>query len=175
MKKILAFGASISRNSINSQLAQFAASQFDNAQIELLDLNDYEMPIYSEDREKILGIPEPARRFYEKLGNADLVVISFAEHNGVYSTAFKNVFDWASRIDFKTFQDKPMFLLSTSTGPRGGRTVLDIATNRFPYQGAQIKATFALPNFAENFDSREGIISPELKAEFELAVKAAAN
>ncbi len=175
MKKILAFGASISRNSINSQLAAFTASQFDNAEVEILDLIDYEMPIYSEDREKVIGVPEPAKRFYEKLGSADLVIISFAEHNGAYSTAFKNVFDWTSRIGFKTFQDKPMLLLATSTGPRGGRTVLDIATHRFPYQGAQIKATFSLPNFADNFDAEKGILSPELKAEFELAVKAAAN
>lgn len=175
MRKILAFGASISRQSINSQLAQFAAAQFENAQTELLDLNDYEMPIYSEDREQTSGIPEQAKRFYEKLGSADLLVISLAEHNGAYSTAFKNVFDWASRINFNTFQDKPMFLLATSTGARGGRTVLDIAANRFPYQGAKIKATFVLPNFADNFDPNQGILSPELKAEFDLAIKAAVN
>jgi len=175
MKKILAFGASTSRNSINSQFAAFAASQWQDAEVEILDLNDYEMPIYSEDRERVIGIPEPAKRFYDKLGGADLVIISFAEHNGAYSTAFKNVFDWSSRIAFKTFQDKPMLLLSTSTGPRGGRTILDIAANRFPYQGAQIKATFALPNFADNFHAEQGILSPELKAAFELAVKAAAN
>lgn len=48
-KKIIAFGASSSKNSINKQLATYAASQFENADVEVLDLNEYEMPIFSLD------------------------------------------------------------------------------------------------------------------------------
>ena len=52
MKKIIAFGASSSKQSINKQLATYAANQFENTSIEILDLNDYEMPIFSIDKEK---------------------------------------------------------------------------------------------------------------------------
>ncbi|MCA6423052.1 MAG: NAD(P)H-dependent oxidoreductase [Flavobacterium sp.] len=163
MKKIIAFGGSSSKNSINKQLAVYAANLFSNATVELLDLNDYEMPIYSVDREKENGIHPLAQQFYDKIGTADLLVISLAEHNGAYASAFKNILDWASRINNKTFQQKPMLLLATSPGARGGSTVLEIAKIRFPFQGADLKGSFSLPNFNENFDTVKGIINPELK------------
>jgi NAD(P)H-dependent FMN reductase len=62
--KVLAFAASSSRQSINKQLAQYTANQIDNADVELLDLNDFEMPIYSSDRENESGIPEQAQTFF---------------------------------------------------------------------------------------------------------------
>lgn len=163
MKKIIAFGASSSKNSINKQLANYVANQFQNANVDLLDLNDYEMPLYSVDKEKTQGIPELAKAFFAKLGNADLILISFAEHNGAYSTAFKNIFDWISRIDGNTFQGKQMLLLATSPGPRGGSTVLEIAKNRFPFQGGIVKGSFSLPNFNNNFDAEKGITNLEFK------------
>ena len=162
MKKIIAFGASNSETSINKQLATYAANQFENTSIEILDLNDYEMPVFSIDKEKN-GIPQLAHDFYNKLGTADLIIISFAEHNGVYATAFKNIFDWTSRVNMNVFQDKPMFLLATSPGPRGGSTVLEIASKRFPFQGGIVKGSFSLPSFYENFDVINGIIHPEYK------------
>lgn len=163
MKKIIAFGASSSKESINKQLATYAAGQFENAEVEVLDLNDYEMPIFSTDKEAASGIPDLATDFYAKLGAADLLVISFAEHNGSYSTAFKNIFDWTSRIHMKTFQDKKTLILATSPGPRGGSSVLEIAKNRFPFQGAVVKGSFSLPNFNDNFNATNGIINTDLK------------
>jgi len=163
MKKIIAFGASPSKTSINKQLATYAANQFKDVEVEILDLNDYEMPIFSTDKETHNGIPQLAHDFYSKLGTADLIVISFAEHNGAYSAAFKNIFDWTSRINAKTFQEKQTLLLSTSPGPRGGSSVLEIAKNRFPFQGAMVKGSFSLPSFYENFDTVNGIINDEYK------------
>ena len=162
MKKIIAFGASSSKTSINKQLATYAAKQFKDATVEVLDLNNYEMPIFSTDKETESGIPQLAHDFYAKLGTSDLIVISFAEHNGAYATAFKNIFDWTSRINAKTFQEKQTLLLSTSPGPRGGSSVLEIAKNRFPFQGAVVKGSFSLPSFYENFDVSSGIINPDL-------------
>ena len=162
-KKIIAFGASSSKQSINKQLATFAANQFQNVSVEILDLNDYEMPIFSVDKEKENGIHPLAQEFYSKLGSADLINISFAEHNGNYSSAFKNILDWTSRINAKTFQEKPMLLLATSPGARGGSSVLEIASKRFPFQGGIVKGSFSLPSFYENFDVINGIIHPEYK------------
>ncbi len=163
MKKILAFGASSSKKSINKQLATYAVNLFENSTHEILDLNDYEMPIYSMDKEKENGIPQLAHDFYDKIGNADFILISFAEHNGAYSSAFKNIFDWMSRINGKTFQEKPMLLLATSPGVRGGSSVLEIANKRFPFQGGIVKGSFSLPSFNDNFDTEKGITNPELK------------
>lgn len=115
--KILTFGASNSKTSINKALAQFTATLVPGAEIEVLDLSDYDLPIFSEDLEKEIGQPQAAKDFFEKIGSANGVIVSFAEHNGSYSAAYKNLFDWASRIDQKVFQDKPTAYLATSPGP----------------------------------------------------------
>lgn len=162
---ILTFGASNNSNSINQQLAVYASSQFKDASVEVLNLNDFEMPIYSMEREQSGGIPAPAQHFFEKIGNADALVISLAEHNGSYSTAFKNIFDWMSRISGKVFQEKPMLLLSTSPGPRGGITVLNAALERWPYMGAVIKGSMSFLEFYNNFNAENGIVNENLKAD----------
>ena len=80
-KKILAFGASTSKNSINKEFSYYAAKQIHNADINHIDLNDFEMPIFSVDIEKKLGIPKPAFEFKLNLKDSDGIIISFAEHN----------------------------------------------------------------------------------------------
>lgn len=170
MKKIIAFGASSSSTSINKQLATYAASLFENCSVEILDLNDYELPLFSVDKEKNNGIPALAHDFYNQLGTADLIIISFAEHNGAYSAAFKNTFDWISRINGKTFQEKPMLLLATSPGARGGSSVLEIAKNRFPYQGGVVKGSFSLPSFNDNFNDGK-ISNQQLDSDLRLLIQ----
>lgn len=49
---VLAFGTSNSKHSINKTLAYYAAQQISEADVKLLDLNEFEMPIYSVDREQ---------------------------------------------------------------------------------------------------------------------------
>ena len=166
--KIVAFGASSSTKSINKKFASFAANQLDNAEIQLLDLNDFEMPIYSADREEASGVPELAVTFKSHLKNADGIIISLAEHNGAYTAAFKNVLDWISRIKgTSVWEDKPMFLLSTSPGGRGGQSVLDLATNSFKYMNKNTITSFPLPSFNENFSEEKGITNEELLASFQ--------
>lgn len=166
--KILAFGASNHSNSINQKLAIYIANQFENQEIEILNLNDYEMPIYSIDRETSNGVPAQALAFAEKIDNADLIIISLAEYNGSYSVAFKNIYDWVSRIPsraFSTWGSKDIFLVSTSPGPRGGLSVLEATKARFPFDKGNIIADFSLPNFGENFDEEKGITNEEKKQE----------
>lgn len=169
--KIVAFGASSSKNSINKKLAIYATTYFEEAEVEILDLNDYEMPLFSVDKEKEFGFPIQANRFLEVVGTADLLIVSMSEHNGSYTTAFKNILDWASRINGKVFQSKPMLLMATSPGRRGGQGSLDAAKSRFPFHAANILASFSLPEFENNFSETEGIINEELRSAFELAIK----
>ncbi|PIE87306.1 MAG: NADPH-dependent FMN reductase [Bacteroidetes bacterium] len=167
MTRILAFGASTSSTSINKKFAHFAAQKIKDVELILIDLNDFEAPLFSVDLEKEEGFPESIRRFRECLGTMDALVISLAEHNGNYTAAFKNLMDWMSRIDENSiWLEKTVFLLSTSPGKRGGKSVHDIAMNALPRYGANITASFSLPSFNDNFSS-EGITDEELKKEFE--------
>lgn len=150
--KLLTFAASSSRQSINKQLATYAASLVPNANVEVLDINDFEMPLYSIDRETESGIPSLAQDFLDRIAQADAIIISFAEHNGSYTAAYKNLFDWASRINPKVYQNKPMVLLATSPGPGGANTVLTTAVTSAPYFAGEVKASLSVPSFYDNFD-----------------------
>jgi NAD(P)H-dependent FMN reductase len=166
LKKIITFGASSSINSINKKLAIYAANQISNSKVIALDLNDFEMPIYSEDRDRIDGIPDKAYEFKKIIKKGDGIIISFAEHNGAYTSAFKNIFDWISRIEKIVWYNKPMFIMSTSDGLRGARLVLEIAHRRISRGNPFNIPIFSLPNFHENFDEKKGIINLELKERF---------
>jgi len=150
--KVIAFAASSSKNSINKQLVSYAAGLLENAQVEVLDLNDYELPLFSEDKEADIGQPSLAKDFLSKIGDSDAVIISFAEHNGSYTVAYKNLFDWSSRINPKVFQNKPMVFLATSPGPGGASSVLVAAEKSAPYFDGEVKASLSIPSFYENFD-----------------------
>lgn len=162
--KILAFAGSTSSTSINRELVKFVLKDFQNEEINLIDLNDFDMPVFSVDREK-KGFPDEAHNFLKQIEDCDVIICSLAEHNRSYSAAFKNVFDWASRINVKVFQNKPMLLMSTSPGGYGGGNVMNTAKTFFPNFGADIKDTFSLPKFYENFDLESGVINPEMLKE----------
>lgn len=159
--KALAFGTSNSRSSINKKLAFYAAQKINDSDISLIDINDFEMPIFSVEREKEFGIPELAHDFYNAIGDTDIVVMSFAEHNGSYTSAYKNLFDWVSRIDMKVFQNKPVLMLSTSPGQGGAQSVLASAQESAPYFSAKVVGALSLPSFFDNFDLDQGVVTNE--------------
>ena len=167
MKNILAFGASTSTTSINQKLAKYAADCIKDVNINLLDLNMYEMLMYSSDRQAAYGIPEAAKHFKKLIKSSDGIIISFAEHNASYTAAFKNLFDWTSVIEKSIWNGKPMFLLATSPGGRGGQTVLDTAVSSFGFMDGKVISNFALPSFQNNFDTQKGITDIELKKAFD--------
>jgi chromate reductase len=159
--KLLAFAASNSKKSINKRLVTYAASLLEGADVEVLDLNDYELPLFSVDREEELGHPALAKAFLAKIAASDALIISFAEHNGSYSVAYKNLFDWCSRAGAKVFPDKPLVLLATSPGARGGASVLAAATNAMPFFAGQVKASLSIPSFFDNFDLEQNTLKNE--------------
>lgn len=171
--KILAWAASSSRHSINKALVTAAANLCSDkilpgAEVEILDINDYEMPLYSIDRENESGIPDLAHQFFKKIGDADVLIISFAEHNGSLTAAYKNLFDWTSRIDGKVYQNTPAVYLSTSPGGGGAKSVLAASVMSAEHFAADLKGQLSVPKFIDNFDLEKGIVSnPEILAELE--------
>lgn len=169
--KIVALAASNSSGSINKKLATYTANLADNATVEVLDINDFEMPIFSEDREKVIGHHELAIAFFNKLSESDAIVISYAEHNGSYSAAYKNLFDWTTRYNRELFQNKPMILLATSPGPGGAGNVLKAATDSAPFFAGNVVASISVPSFYDNFDAQTGeITNSEIKSTLQNSV-----
>ena len=172
--KILAFGGSTSSSSINRQLANHAAGKVPAGEVTNLDLSQFTLPIYSSDEEETNGIPADAQAFKDLINSHDGIIVSLAEHNGSYAAAFKNLYDWVSRIDQNVWSDKPMLLMASSPGGRGGATVLDAAKATFPRMGANLKAAFSLPSFYDHF-SADGISDAALETELNSAVQAFAS
>lgn len=164
MKNIITIAGSNSQKSINKRLLTYTSSLLNNTELTVIDLNDYVLPIYGVDYEAENGIPTAIKRLDELIDKADGFIISLAEHNGSYSAVFKNTIDWLSRINMKIWREKPMLLMATSPGIRGGTTVLQSASTYFPYMAAKITDTFSLPSFYENFNNEE-ISDKNLKKE----------
>jgi len=171
--KVLAIGGSNSRDSINRKLATYAASLFEATTVEVYNLSEIDIPLYSMQLEQDTGVHAAAKAFADKIDAADVIVLSLAENNGSYNAGFKNLMDWTSRVqDRKTWGNTPMLLMATSPGKRGGITALEGAAGYFPYMGADVKATFSLPQFYENFDEAKGITEETLNADLVTKVNA---
>lgn len=178
---ILAIPATASENGINRQLLGHAARLLEggliaDANVEILDLNDYEMPIYTPRREQDGGVPEQARRLYDQIGAADAVLVSFAEYNGSYTSAWKNVYDWMSRIDMAVYQGKKVVMLAASPGPRAGAGVLGSATMAAPFFGAELVGSLGIGRFGETFDAEAGeLADQDLREQLEKILAALAD
>ena len=172
--KIIAFAATTSRHSINKKLARYVAHMVPDAEVEVLDLNDYALPLFSEDIEKEIGKPQIATDFLTKLGSADALIVSFAEHNGMYSAAYKNLFDWCTRqVGREVFQNKAMLLLATSSGARGAQNVLELATGQIPRFAGEVRASVSVPSFGDNFNLQSSSITDkEINTQLEQAISA---
>jgi len=153
--RVLTFAATNSRNSINKQLVKFAASKLENAEINYVDINDFDLPIYNIDLEEQYGIPNGAHAFQSRIEQADAILVSFAEHNGNFTVAFKNLFDWMSRIDRKVYRGKPVVMLATSPGPGGAATVLKLAESAAPFFDGKVVGSLSVPSFFDHFDTEQ--------------------
>jgi len=162
----MAFGASNHSVSINAKLAQFVAERFKrnlqpNADISYIDLNDFEMPIYSVDREKENGIHRSALELFALIGAADLLIISYPEYNGSYTSAWKNIHDWMSRIDMAIYQNKPLLALAATPGPRAGAGVLQAVESSAPFFGADLRGIVGIGVWSEAYNAETGTLTRE--------------
>ncbi|MGF1683295.1 NADPH-dependent FMN reductase [Photobacterium minamisatsumaniensis] len=171
--KVLAFSTSNSRSSINKTMVNYLANLIPGASIKLSSVNDYILPIYDPELEKENGVLQPAKDFYNDIEAADLIIIGYAEHNGNYTAAFKNLLDWTSRINMGLFQQKPTIMLAATPGQGGAKSVLNIAQNSSAFFKNDIRSVISIPDFYNTFDLKTNqCTSAELEAKLLNAVDA---
>ncbi|WP_371375833.1 NADPH-dependent FMN reductase [Thalassotalea aquiviva] len=128
MTKILAFSGSSRKGSLNQQMVSIAArgAQAKGADVTVINLADFDMPIFCQDFELEYGMPEKAQDFKELLLNHNGMLIASPEYNGSYSALLKNALDWASRansadeVPLSAFKGKFAMIMSTTPNPLGG-------------------------------------------------------
>lgn len=159
MKKILAFVGSNHTQSINRQLAEYAATKLDGSQVDVLDLTNFEAPLYSIDIEKSTGHPESVKTLFDRIQIYDAYIIVSPEHNGLMPAVLKNTIDWLTRVEGKFLGNKPVVLMSTSPGGLGGANNLKIMSQLLPWWGGELIDTYSLGSFMEKFDTTENKIT----------------
>ena len=128
MSKILAFAGSSRKNSFNRKLLMIAANGAEKAgaNVTVIDLADYPMPIFNQDLESEQGMPEKADEFKSLLIEHDGFIIASPEYNSAFSPLLKNVIDWASRPESKdepplvAYNGKVAVIMAASPGTSGG-------------------------------------------------------
>lgn len=125
--KILAFAGSTREGSFNKKLAKVAAdaARAAGAEVTLIDLRDFVMPLFDEDLETREGLPENARKLKTLFLQHEGLLISSPEYNSGMSGVLKNAIDWVSRSEagekpLAAFDKKIAALISASPGALGG-------------------------------------------------------
>ena len=126
--KILAFAGSLRNDSYNKKLIRIAVKGAEEAggDVCLIDLLDYQCPLYNEDIEKASGLPEKAKELKKLMIESQGFLLSCPEYNSSISGVLKNTIDWASRPatpdeeNLICFKKKVVTLMSASPSPLGG-------------------------------------------------------
>jgi NAD(P)H-dependent FMN reductase len=125
--KILAFAGSTRVESFNKKLINIAANgaRDAGANVTVIDLRDFPMPLYDADLEKQEGLPSYATKLKDMMLANDGFLISSPEYNSSISGVLKNAIDWTSRqSDNETplacYKEKMAGLMSASPGRLGG-------------------------------------------------------
>lgn len=151
MKKILAFAGSNSSTSINHKFITHLANRINGHDVKIIRLLDFDIPMFSVDRQEANGFPLDIQVLYNLISEHDALMISVNEHNGMVSAFFKNILDWLSRLDRNFLADKKILLVSTSPGARGAKSSLEYTKGILPRFGGQVIESFSFPSFKDNF------------------------
>jgi chromate reductase, NAD(P)H dehydrogenase (quinone) len=127
--RILAFAGSARHESLNRKFLAFAVKAAEEAgcEVTLLDLNEFELPLYHGDLEDRGGLPDKAARLIGLVAAHDALLVASPEYNSMITPLLKNTIDWCSRADRNPFEGKVAAVISASPGPFGGVRSLQLA------------------------------------------------
>jgi NAD(P)H-dependent FMN reductase len=126
--RILAFGGSLRRESHNHKLAAIAAERAREAgaNVTVLLLRDFPLPVFDEDLEAASGLPDAAKRLKAIFREHQGLIIASPEYNSSVTAALKNTLDWVSRGEtddeppLSALAGKTAVLCAASPGALGG-------------------------------------------------------
>lgn len=155
--RILAFAASLRKDSLNKRLVNLAAqiARAEGVEVDLADFREFDMPLYDGDLERTSGLPAGARELERRIRQADSLLIASPEYNYSIAGPLKNAIDWVSRARPMPWRGKSVYLLSASPSPMGG--IRGLWQTRIPLEGCGalvFPEMFALPHADEAFDER---------------------
>lgn len=126
--RILAFSGSLRRDSFNQKLVAVAASgaREAGADVTVISLRDFPLPVFDQDLEDAEGMPEAAKRLKQLFRDHHGLLIASPEYNSSITAALKNALDWISRAEsddeppMVAYSGKSAVLCAASPGALGG-------------------------------------------------------
>ena len=130
----------------------------DLGDVTLVELNDYELPLYHGDLEESQGLPPAAARLSAQIKSHDGLLIASPEYNSFITPLLKNTLDWCTRGDDDPFPGRAAAVVSASPGAYGGIRSLQHARHLLLHLGCQVvPAQCSLPRAHEAFDEAGGL------------------
>jgi len=171
MTKILAFSGSARKDSYNQKLVKIAAvgAEKAGAEVTLINLADFPMPIFNQDLESASGLPAEARAFKNLLIEHDGFLIASPEYNSAFSPLLKNAIDWATRREgdeapLLAYKGKVAAIMSASPGVLGGLRGLVFLRLVLSNIGVTVLANQqAVPGAAQAFDAEGALLDPQMQ------------
>ena len=125
--KIVIIPGSHRAQSINVKLSAAMAKLYEarGAQVTVLSLSDFEMPIYDGDWEEAHGTPIAAQELHAEITAHDAVLMVSPEYNGCMPALLKNTIDWLTRLsDMDAFRRPVWSIGSCTPGAMSGIQVM---------------------------------------------------
>lgn len=172
--KILAFAGSLRADSFNKKMIKTAVkgAQEAGADVTLIDLKDFPLPIYDQDIETAHGIPENAMKLKKLFLSHDGLMLACPEYNSSITAVLKNVIDWVSRpapgenVYLCCFLNKVVILMSASPGNLGGmRGLVHVRSIFGNVNSIVLPNQKSIPSADKVFDQNGTITDPKLQKE----------
>jgi chromate reductase len=161
--RVLAFSGSARRESLNRKLLAVTvdAVRKAGAEVTLLDLNDFPLPIYHGDLEDAEGLPTNAKKLIELITRHAGLLIASPEYNSMFTPLLKNTLDWCTRDEENPFTGKIAAVVSASPGQLGGVRSLQHLRHLLLHLGCHVvPAQCTLPKANEAFDAAGKLKDP---------------
>jgi NAD(P)H-dependent FMN reductase len=181
VSRLLAFAGSLRTASLNKKLVAIAAqgARDAGAEVTLIDLREFPMPLYDGDDESEHGLPENARMFKRLLMEHHGVLIATPEYNSQFPAVLKNAIDWASRREndekpLAAFTGKVAAVMSASPGAFGGLRGQALLRSQLAYLGmVTVPSRVGVAHAGDAFDD-DGRLKDEKQHQSVLALGAEA-
>lgn len=171
--RILVFGGSLRAESYNQKLAAIAATAASEAgaEVTLISLRDFRLPIFDEDLETAEGMPENGRKLKALFAASEGLIIASPEYNSTITAALKNSIDWVSRATSP--DEKPLSALSGKTaailsaspsGYGGARSLVQLRPFLENIHITVLPEEVSVPKAHEAFDADGNLVDPALQA-----------
>ena len=171
--RFLVFSASLRHGSLNSQLAELAATciSANGGQVDVAAMRDFDAPSYDQDVQHEQGFPPGAEEFRRRLEACQGFVVAAPEYNASMPGALKNAIDWVSRFAPQPFNERHGLLLSASPSMSGGNRGLWALRVPLEHLGARVYPDmFSLAQAHRAFTAEGRLADEQLQQRFDTNV-----